>query len=353
MGRIIIRGGRRLGPRALESNTELEIADARDTDLFVDAAETDIILPGFVDLHCHVVASELNPLGVSGALQLLGGVVACADAGSFGPVNIDAARTEWSRDPSAIIKSWLYLFGEGLLDPSPLPSSDQIVDDLARARTRHPETVVGIKVRLGHHPRAYDEAMFTAGLSASDALGIPLMVHVTNTELTPSEVASAMKPGDVFTHAFHARRHSIISESGGVYQAVKDAQARGVVIDVAHGGNHFSWDVFEAARRDGFHPDVISTDLTLKPWRQDMSTVVSKLSSIGGLPIEDALRSATYVPASILGIDLQFDNSVVVLSVKRERHDLPDGEGKIRTVSSILRPVFVWSRAAGVAHSLK
>ncbi len=55
-----------------------------------------------------------------------------------------------------------------------------------------------------------------------------------------------LRPGDIFTHCFaHVRgRTSIVDESGKVRPFVWEAQKKGIVFDVGHGGGSF---LFEQA----------------------------------------------------------------------------------------------------------
>src|SRR3546814_18952858 len=73
-----------------------------------------------------------------------------------------------------------------------------------------------------------------------------------------------LRPGDIFTHTFSygpTNRETIVDENGKVKPFVFEAQKRGIVFDVGHGGGAFSWRQAIPAMQQGFRPNVISTDL--------------------------------------------------------------------------------------------
>jgi dihydroorotase len=91
-----------------------------------------------------------------------------------------------------------------------------------------------------------------------------------------------------------------------------EARARGVIMDVGHGGSSFSWAVVEKMLEHGYFPDVISSDthrgLKVKTtaWSgmpaQDQVTTMSKLLSLG-MELEDVIRASTLTPARIIGYE--------------------------------------------------
>jgi dihydroorotase len=302
-------------------------------------------VPGLVDLHCHLAAGPLNPTGLDTGQLVASGTVACADAGSFGPVTIAAAAAEWAEDDTLAIRCWIHLFGTGLRDGGEIPEDDAIIEALAATRKATPALLAGIKIRLGQRDAAGDEALLTKGLHASAELGLPLIVHLTGCQLGADAVASGLRPGDVLTHAFHGRTGRVVSATGGVLPSVASAQARGVVLDLGHGTNHFSWVTLEACVREGVLPETVSTDLSRKSLHRqplfDLATAISKMVA-AGIPEERALIAGTYRPADLLGIPLEFSRSCVVLRKEQGPWLLADAEGERRQVPWVFRPVLVY-----------
>ena len=115
---------------------------------------------------------------------------------------------------------------------------------------------------------------------------------------------SMLRPGDVVTHAFHGFEDGILEESGAVVEGMKEAQARGVAIDVGHGGGSFSFKSAEKALSSGLLPDTISTDIstfTIEGPVYNFATTLTKFMHMG-MSLEDVVRRSTENPARILGL---------------------------------------------------
>ena len=181
------------------------------------------------------------------------------------------------------------------------------VGEAAGAIERFPEHCVGVKVRLGaidiaetegeEAQRALEMEAFNRALEAAGAhplseaaqppsppLPLPpgcpgpavsltsprccrAVTHHMNSSVPLADCPGRMRPGDIYSHAFHGLTATIIDfegHEGGrgpVAQEVRDAQERGVLLDIGHGNASFSWTVAETAIAEGVMPDIISTDL--------------------------------------------------------------------------------------------
>lgn len=65
----------------------------------------------------------------------------------------------------------------------------------------------------------------------------------------------------------------------------------------------FSWDSLEACARDGFWPDLISTDLHVESMNgpaYDLTSVMTKLLH-AGMPLVDVISAVTSKPAAAIG----------------------------------------------------
>lgn len=124
----------------------------------------------------------------------------------------------------------------------------------------------------------------------------------------------SLRPGDIYTHVFHGHKGTILMrEEARISGAVKRynetfrisrrklefplfsrARRNGVIMDVGHGQGSFDWGVAEAAIREGFLPDVISTDLHsgnvgAGGTAKDLAHVMSKFLALG-MSIEQVLE---------------------------------------------------------------
>src|SRR6476660_4233797 len=136
-----------------------------------------------------------------------------------------------------------------------------------------------------------------------------------------------LRPGDIFTHTFSygpTVRETVVDENGKVKPFIFQAQKRGIVFDVGHGGGAFSWRQAVPSFRQGFLPNVISTDLhaeSMNGGMKDMSNVMSKFLAIG-MSIQDIILRSTVNPANAINrpelgnLSVGSDADVAVFSVQ-------------------------------------
>ncbi len=114
-----------------------------------------------------------------------------------------------------------------------------------------------------------------------------------------------LRPGDMFTHTFAygpKDREVVVDENGKVKPFVFEAQKRGIIFDVGHGGGAFSWRQAVPSFQQGFYPNVISTDLhaeSMNGGMKDMSNVMSKFLAMG-MSLQDVILRSTWNPANVI-----------------------------------------------------
>ena len=161
-----------------------------------------------------------------------------------------------------------------------------------------------------------------------------------------------LRPGDIYTHTYHAHPESIINpETKTVFPDVLDAQKRGVLFDIGHGQGSFSWTVAEIGAKQGFWPDIISTDLHSGNQNSpvyDLPTVMSKLLHVG-MPMVDVIKATTITPAKAIGkssvigsLGVGRDADITILKLEPYGVVLEDTGGQVRIPKDILSPVAVW-----------
>jgi dihydroorotase len=137
---------------------------------------------------------------------------------------------------------------------------------------------------------------------------------------------------------------------------VREARERGVLFDVGHGAGSFSWQVAETALGDGdndtsgFPPDTISSDLHIANVNGpvfDLATTVTKFLHLG-MPLDEALRKVTAVPAEIIGLAGEVGTlavgacgDAVVLDLEPGEFPLTDCRGETRMSEQRLTPRLV------------
>ncbi|MBO4208320.1 amidohydrolase family protein [Micromonospora echinofusca] len=310
------------------------------------------VLPGLVEGHTHIFADVSKVGAPPEEAHLRRGVVAAADAGTVGASTF-AAFHRYLVTPSPMrLVNFLnvsvlglidFRFGE-LLNPATLVPEDALA--VARA---HPETVRGFKIRLsedvvGHAWRP----LLKASLELAADAGLPLMMHIGETEEPLPVVLEMLRPGDIVSHAYTGKPHGILRD-GTVLDEVRAAQQRGVLFDCAHGRSNLSFEVARPAIAQGFLPDFISSDTSARNWRGpvfDLVTSMAKLRALG-MTMDEIVSRVTIAPARVLGLDAEGYGTLVPggpahVTVLRDTEEtvLPDAAGN-QIVAPRLEPVFV------------
>lgn len=267
-----------------------------------------LVVPGLIDLHCHVYWGG-TAIGVEpDALCLPAGVTTAVDLGSAGADNFAGLRrfiVEASRTrviPFLHVASiGLVNQGVGELRDSAYASVEKVVGTVAA----HRDLIAGLKVRLGDWISGPNTApALEVACAARDAAGVPLAVHVGNQPIPLPDVLRRLQAGDILTHVLRGpqARNGLFDSAGRLLPEVWAAQERGVVFDLGHGSGSFTFEGARLALEQGFRPDTISTDA----YRAnvggpvfDLPTTMSKLLALG-LPLEELIPRVTAAPARVL-----------------------------------------------------
>ena len=268
-----------------------------------------IVTPGLIDLHVHAYWGACTYGVDPDVSNLANGVTTALDAGSAGALTFRGFRKH------TIEKSQTRLFA--LLNISAMGIPSPVIGELEYPRwadaglaieagLANRDYVKGIKARLARHilGESSDVEVLKRAIEAAEGFGGLVMTHVGNNPTALPKLMSMLRPGDVVTHAFHGFEDGILEESGAVVEGMKEAQARGVAIDVGHGGGSFSFKSAEKALSSGLLPDTISTDIstfTIEGPVYNFATTLTKFMHMG-MSLEDVVRRSTENPARILGL---------------------------------------------------
>jgi dihydroorotase len=328
----------------------LSTSDARDV---VDATDR-LVVPGLVDLHVHVYTGVAD-LSVEADPTCLGrGVTTVVDAGSSGANTFPGFRRHVVEASRGRVLAYLNISATGQIDPFLGELHDLRFADPERAAAvalANPDIVVGFKVRVSEMLAGPNGlAGLDRALEAGRATGLPVMVHIGGTSFDIEEALDRLRPDDVVTHAYTGwNPGGILTDSGRVVAAAREARTRGVRFDVGHGAGSFTWRTAEAALADGFRPDTISSDLhrfNIATPVHDLATTLSKFLLLG-LSIDDAVAMATTAPAAALGpaggglasLAVGAAADVTVLALEDGRFELVDSAGTGREARRRLIPV--------------
>jgi dihydroorotase len=276
---------------------------AREVLRFPDA----VLLPGLIDLHAHPARGE-SKYGVDPDLHLLPyGTTTVLSQGDAGALNQARYRESVIAASRTRVRLALNLSRRGeAMDEGCFESLDDAdVAACVRAAREPGGGLWGISVNVSPIAcgRTDPRAVMARALAAAEETGLPLLFGSRrHDDWALDEQLALLRPGDVVTYCFTGQHDGLVV-GGRVRAAAWAARERGVLFDVGHGMNSFSFDVAERAVADGFLPDTISTDryvlhLDGSP-RHDLPRTLSKLIAVG-MPEAEAFLRVTARPAAVL-----------------------------------------------------
>ncbi|MEK6781216.1 MAG: amidohydrolase/deacetylase family metallohydrolase [Bacteroidota bacterium] len=297
--------------------TDISIKNAKKV---IDVAGL-LVTPGLIDMHVHVfMGNDLDAYIANGPTSVApdgftfrAGVTTVVDAGSSGWRNFRQFKEQTIDKAQTRVLALLNIVGTGMVGRF----EEQDVSDMNPVMTAYminklfPDIIVGIK--SAHYWGDFtqvDRAVETGNLA-----NVPVMVDFGEHDPTNSIEALFMKhlrPGDMFTHTYAygpKQRETVVDENvrlpdgqGKVKPFIFEAQKRGIIFDVGHGGGAFWWRQAVPAIQQGFKPDVISTDLhtqSMNGGMKDLTNVLSKFLNMG-MSVQEVIARATSAPASVI-----------------------------------------------------
>lgn len=271
------------------------------------------VVPGLIDIHTHVFFGTEKDAYLSNADAAVqpdshsfrSGQTTMVDVGGAGWRNfpqfkeqvIDRARTR--------VLAFINIVGSGMKGGPVEQNLGDMDAKLTAMRIRqHPGVIVGVKV--AHYVGAEWEPV-TRAVAAGRETNVPVMVDFGRS--TPPQplddlLLKYLRPGDIFTHTYaHVEgRTPIVDEHGEVRPYVWEARKRGIVFDAGHGGGSFLFRQAVPAMKQGFHPDVISTDLhsgSMNSGMKDILNTMSKFVNMG-MPLKEVIRANTARAAEVI-----------------------------------------------------
>jgi dihydroorotase len=341
-GDVLVRGSRLAAAAVGETPEASEVVDATGC----------LVMPGLIDFHAHLYCGGTE-IGVEPDVSLLPqGVTTAVDAGSAGTANYGLFSDSVIARSLVRIKAYLNVAPTGLVTTRYHENVDPTHYDLAKTAAlleRHRGELLGLKIRQSRNiVGGMGLAPLEATLGMAEQLKCPVVVHTTDPPGSPGEIADRLRPGDVFCHVFNGTGNTIIGPDGLVLPEIVAARRRGIHFDAANGRNHFAFRVAEAAIRQAFLPDVISTDLTtntlFRPPVFGLPHVMSKYLAMG-VPLMQVVAACTSTPARLLGMQQEIGTlasgacaDVAVIREAQMRVEFPDTPGERRAGQVLLVP---------------
>jgi len=317
---VLMKGGRLIDPgQGIDRLADIAFADGKvlriDDDIVPDNAKIlidardKIITPGLIDLHTHVYWGGTS-IGIEAdSIARRAGTTTFVDAGTAGPANFLGFRKHVIEHSRARILAYLNISFAGIYAFSSKVMVGECNDirlcdpaEVVRVARDHLDLTVGVKVRVGKIASGADAAPYGLARIAADELSLPVMTHLDLPPPTHADVVPTMKPGDILTHCFRPFPNAPIISEREIKADVLAARERGVIFDIGHGMGSFSFDTAKAMMREGFMPDVISSDvhsLCIDGPAYDLLTTLSKFVCLD-MPLPDIIHAATVAPAAAI-----------------------------------------------------
>jgi dihydroorotase len=310
-----LRAGRDIGIRWGVVEALSESIPAERAAKTIDASGK-LVLPGLVDLHCHVYPYG-SAIGIpADELVQFQGTTTVVSAGDAGVNNLAALRRYIVAQSRARMYAFVHIANNGLsaFPVAELYNIDNAqMEACAMALAENPDFLLGVKVRMSENV-IFKHCLepLKRGIAACEMCGWPAktMVHIGGVETKElmSDILNLLRPGDVLTHCYSGFPNisgvfTNIVQDGKLLPAALAAKQRGVMFDVGHGGGSFDFTVAEVAIPAGCTPDTISSDIHVfsgnSPGMPFLPNVMSKFLALG-FPLEQVVAMATTAPAKII-----------------------------------------------------
>lgn len=321
---ILLKGGHVIDPKNnINSVMDVAISDGKILRVApqIDAANAVKVVdvkgmylsPGLIDLHVHVFAgNEIAQKYMDGPNSLppdgftfRAGVTTVVDAGSSGWKSFPLFKKNIIDISKTRVLAFLNIVGDGMgeFEQDTLDMDSKMA---AATATFYKSQIVGFKVA---HYNGVQWIPVDNAVEAGRLADMPVMVDWRG--LPPINsfeelLLKHLRPGDILTHVYHAGKsaginspmykESVLDLNGKVKPYIFQAQKRGIIFDVGHGGNGFVFGQAIPSMKQGFYPNTISSDLhigNMNAGMKDMSNIISKFLNMG-MSLQDAIARSTW-----------------------------------------------------------
>ncbi|MEJ7588816.1 MAG: amidohydrolase/deacetylase family metallohydrolase [Ferruginibacter sp.] len=274
------------------------------------------VTPGLIDIHAHVFfGTEPDHYLSNGMVAVVPdgftfrvGVTTVVDAGGAGWKSFPEFKKNIIDNSQTRILSFLNIVGVGMRGGA----WEQNINDMdpkmaAAVAKQYKNFIVGFKVA---HFTGPEWTPVDRVVEAGKLANMPVMVDFgVNTPPLSIEALfmKHLRPGDIYTHTYtvlddNVRETVVDTASGKVKPFVWEAEKRGIVFDVGHGGASFNFSQAIPAIQQGFFPRTISTDLHTGSMNASMKSQIDIMSKFlhMGMPLYEVIKASTWSPAQVI-----------------------------------------------------
>lgn len=321
---LLIKGGHVIDPRnGIDGPTDIAIREetivrvaadipAGDAQQVVDASGL-YVTPGLIDIHSHnfygtephsAYSNGTNALPPDG-FTFRAGVTTVVDVGGAGWREFQLFKDQVIDQSQTRVLAFINTVGWGMKGGPWEQDAKDIDPKMTALVARSFPEIVGVKVA---HYEGHDWEIYRRTVEAAEEAEIPVMVDFGSA--TPplpldSLFHEILRPGDIYTHMYGgggSNRQAVVDEEGQLRPRMLEAQERGIVFDVGHGGGSFFYDVAVPAFEQGLRPTTISTDIhrgSMNAGMKDLLNVVSKMMNMG-MTLQEVIEASTWKPAQVI-----------------------------------------------------
>lgn len=306
----------------------------------LDLKSQHYISAGWIDSHTHCFARSPIYHDEPDLIGVKAGVTTVVDAGSVGALDIGEFY-DLAMQAKTHVYSFLNISKIGLIRQNELADMQDV--DVAlfdKSLAKYPHFIIGIKVRMSRSVVGDNGILpLIEAKEMQKKTGLPLMIHVGNNPPELDEIADLLTKGDIITHCFNGKPNQIFDKQNNLRDSIKRAIERGVILDIGHGGESFSFAVAERAKCLDVYPNTISSDIYSKNRLQgpvfSLANVMSKFICLGYSKTR-IIDSVTKNAAQILHlknkgeIAIGYDADLTIFDVRKQTVLFTDSEGDVR-----------------------
>ena len=273
------------------------------SDKIVDIAGN-FITAGWIDLHVHaavnraVIGIDADTVGVKQ------GVTTIVDAGSSGCKSFHDFEQNVIKKANTRVLAWLNVSDQGLYDGLSELADLSLIDEKEILKLINATSAIrGLKVRMSRSAvRETDVEGLRQAKTIAAKAGVPVMVHIGNPPPKLSDVLDLLDTGDIVTHIFHGKPHGCLDAQENLLPELTAALRRGIILDLGHGSESFSFRRMQQARALGLGIDTISTDIYSRNYETPVKSLVHTMEKCLalGMTLQEVIASVTLKPALVI-----------------------------------------------------